>query len=165
ALVGDSLASRYDAFKLAALAEKGALAGFLEQQGDQAALGGWLGAMLPLYGAPVIDDHAVWSYFAARFGLKIVGHLEPKPGVPPTTMHLKSVIDTMNSKHVRAVLASPYYDPRHAEFVGKATGAAVAHLAHQTGGIEGTDDYIAMIDYNVRATVAALTVAALTGEK
>jgi len=156
AMVGATLAAKYDAFKLAQLAEQGGLAAFLDQQGDRAALGGWYAAMLPLAGTKVVDDHAMWTYFARRFGLVIVAHLEPKPGIPPTTTHLREVIDLMKADNVRAVLASPYYDPRHAAFVAAATGAKVVELAHQTGGRDGTDSYIAMIDHDVRATAAAL---------
>lgn len=156
ALAGEALAAKYDAFKLALLAEKGGLAGFLDEQGDRAALGGWLGAMLAFYGAKVVDDHAMWSYFARRFGLVVVAHLEPKPGIPPTTSHLKDVLETMKREGVRAVLASPYYDPRHAAFVARESGASVVELAHQCGGRDGTEHYIGMMDHNVRSTAAAL---------
>jgi ABC-type Zn uptake system ZnuABC Zn-binding protein ZnuA len=115
--------------------------------------------MLPLAGTKVVDDHAMWSYFAARFGLVVVGHLEPKPGIPPTTAHLREVIELMKAQGVRAVLSSPYYDPRHAAFVAGATGAKVLDLAHQTGGRDGTDSWIDMIDYDVRTTAAALSAA------
>jgi ABC-type Zn uptake system ZnuABC Zn-binding protein ZnuA len=158
-LAGPALAAKYDAFKLAELSSRGALASFLDSQGDRAALGGWLGAMLPLAGTKVVDDHAMWSYFAARFGLVVVGHLEPKPGIPPTTAHLREVIELMKAQGVRAVLSSPYYDPRHAAFVAGATGAKVLDLAHQTGGRDGTDSWIDMIDYDVRTTAAALSAA------
>jgi ABC-type Zn uptake system ZnuABC Zn-binding protein ZnuA len=159
ALAGPALAAKYDAFKLAELASRGGLAAFLESQGDRAALGGWLGAMLPLAGTKVVDDHAVWSYFVARFGLVVVGHLEPKPGIPPTTAHLREVVERMKAEGVRAVIASPYYDPRHARLVSQATGAKVLELAHQTGGRDGAGSWIEMIDYNVRTAAAALSAA------
>jgi zinc/manganese transport system substrate-binding protein len=157
ALAGEAMAARYDALKLAELAGRGGLAAFLDAQGDRAALGGWLGTMLPLAGTKVVDDHAVWSYFAARFGLVVVGHLEPKPGIPPTTAHLRSVIERMKADGVRAVIASPYYDPRHARLVAEATGAKMIELAHQTGGRDGAATWIDMIDYNVRTTAATLS--------
>lgn len=156
AMVGEKLAAKYDAFKLATLAERSGLAAFLQQQGDIAALGGWFGAMLPYSGTKVVDDHAMWSYFAARFGLQVVGHMEPKAGIPPTTKHLRDLIELMKQEHVRAVISSPYYDPRHARVVAEATGAQIIELAHQTGSRDGTESYLEMIDYNVRTTVAAL---------
>ena len=156
AMVGAALAAKYDAFKLAMLAEQGGLATFLDKQGDRAALGGWFGAMLPLAGTKVVDDHQMWLYFARRFGLVVVDHLEPKPGIPPTTAHMKDVIERMKADQVRVVIASPYYDPRHAAFVAEATGAKVVALAHQTGGRDGTGTYLEMMDYNVRTVAAAL---------
>lgn len=155
-MVGPVLAAKYDAFKLAQLAEQGGLATFLDQQGDRAALGGWYGAMLPKWGTKVVDDHQMWLYFAKRFGLVVVDHMEPKPGIPPTTTHLKVVIERMKAEHVKIVLASPYYDPRHAAFVAEATGATVVPMVHQTGGRDRAGTYLDMITMNVSVLTLAL---------
>jgi ABC-type Zn uptake system ZnuABC Zn-binding protein ZnuA len=156
ALVGDQLARKYDVEKLALLFERGRLETFLKGQGERSLLGGWLGLMLPYYGAKVVDDHSNWPYFARRFGIQIIGHLEPKPGIPPTTGHLRALVERMRVEGVKAVLAAPYYDPRHAQFISENTGAKVVNLAHQVGGREGTGDYLSMIDYDVRQLAAAL---------
>jgi ABC-type Zn uptake system ZnuABC Zn-binding protein ZnuA len=157
ALVGETLAAKYDAEKLALLFEYGKLDAFLRQQGDTAALAGWLGRMQPHRGAKVVDDHPLWAYFARRFGLEVVGHMEPKPGIPPTTSHLTRLVARMQAEGVAVVIAAPYYDPRHARFLAQATGARIAYLAHQVGSREGTGDYLGMIDYNVRTVAAALS--------
>ena len=156
ALVGPTLARKYGAEKLARLHEHGKLLSFLQQQGDAAALGGWLAAMAPHHGARAVDDHPIWTYFARRFGLDIVGHLEPKPGVPPTTRHLQEIVALMQAEHVPLLLAASYYDPRHAEFVAAQTGAQVVRMANQVGARPGTDDYIGMINYDVEQVVGAL---------
>ncbi len=156
ALVGEKLAKKYDAEKLAILFERGRLEPFLKAQGEASLLGGWLGLMLPYYGTKVVDDHTIWPYFARRFGIQVIGHLEPKPGIPPTTSHLGALVERMRAEGVKAVLAVPYYDPRHARFISENTGARVVNLAHQVGGREGTGDYLSMIDYDVRQVAAAL---------
>ncbi len=156
ALVGATLAAKYDAQKLALLAEHGKLVEFLRGQGDEAALGGWLGALAQDFGTQVVDDHPLWPYFARRFGLVVAAHLEPKPGVPPTTKHLAEVIALMKRTRIRAVLASAYYDPRHARFVGDATGARVLAMANQVGSRPGTASYVDCVDYNVRQVADAL---------
>lgn len=156
ALVGEKLAAKYDVEKLALLFERGRLGAFLKQQGDEALLGGWLGLMLPHYGAKSVDDHNIWLYFTRRFGIQLIGHMEPKPGIPPTTGHLRALVQRMKVEGVKAVMTVPYYDPRHARFISENTGARVVNLANQVGAREGTDDYLAMIDYNVRQLVAAL---------
>ncbi len=156
ALVGDPLAAKYDVEKLATLADAGRLDAFLAQQGDAAALGGWLATLRPHRGAAVVDDHDVWPYFARRFGLEVVGHMEPKPGIPPTTRHLEALIAVMRARDVRAILASAYYDPRHARFLAERTGARIAEMANQVGARPGTEDYVATVDWNVRRVAAAL---------
>jgi ABC-type Zn uptake system ZnuABC Zn-binding protein ZnuA len=154
ALVGETLARKYDAEKLAVLFERGKLRSFLDGQGDGASLGGWLGQLTGNVAA--VADHNLWPYFARRFGITIVGYMEPKPGVAPTTKHLGQIVEQMKRDHVKLVLTSPYFDPRHGAFVAKETGARVVPLAHQCGGQPGTDDYIAMCDYNVRQLAAAI---------
>lgn len=118
-------------------------------------LAGWLAQLEPYRGAKVVDDHAMWSYFARRFRLDIVGHLEPFAGVPPTTKHLTEIVEQMRADNVEVIIASPYYDTRHAEKIAAASGAVVARLTHQVGGMPGTGDYVAMVDYNVRTTAEA----------
>jgi len=158
-LVGEALAKRYkpsDIPKLALLFEHGRLDRFLKSQRQDALLGGWLGTLLPYYGAKAVDDHNMWPYFARRFGLKIVAHMEPKPGVPPTTQHLGAVAGQMRAEQVRLILANPYYDSRHAQFLASHTGAKIVEVAHQVGSRNGTGDYLSMIDYNVRQLAAAM---------
>jgi ABC-type Zn uptake system ZnuABC Zn-binding protein ZnuA len=156
ALVGEPLAAKYDVEKLALLAEHGKLVEFLRSQGDEGALGGWLGRLAGHYGTKVVDDHPLWPYFARRFGLVVAGHLEPKPGFPPTTKHLADIVALMRAERVPIVLASAYYDPRHARFVAEASGAKVLAMANQAGARPGTDTYVGFIDYNVRQVADAL---------
>lgn len=156
ALVGERLTRKYDVEKLAILFERGRLGPFLKEQKEEPLLGGWLGVMLPYRGARVVDDHNMWPYFARRFGIEVVGHMEPKPGIPPTTSHLRALVERMRAEGVLVVLAASYYDPRHARFISEHTGARVVNLAHQVGAREGTDTYLAMIDYDVRQLATAL---------
>lgn len=156
ALVGEALAAKYDAAKLARLFEAGTLRSFLESQGDAARLEGWLGALEPHRGVLAIADHDLWPYLGAAFGIEIVGFLEPKPGITPTTRHLGEVIAEIRERKIPLLLAAPYYDPRHAALVERETGIAVVRLAHQVGALPGADDYLATIDGNVRAIVEAL---------
>jgi ABC-type Zn uptake system ZnuABC Zn-binding protein ZnuA len=154
--VGDKLAKKYDFEKLAILYEHGKLMGFLKQQGDQGTLGGWLGQMLPYFSVKAVADHNIWPYLGRRFGIDVIGFMEPKPGVPPTTRHLTELIKTMQTEKVTLILASPFFDPRHARFLADKTGAKIVEMAHQVGARPGAGDYLGMTDYNVRQLVAAL---------
>ena len=156
ALVGEVLYNKYDVEKLALLAERGRLAQFLTSQGEASLLGGWLGLLQPYHGTKLVADHIMWPYFAQLFGLTLVGHLEPLPGIPPTTSHLQSLIEQMRANNVKVVLASAYYDPRYAQFVAENTGATVVNMAHQGDSRPGTANYLDMVDYNVKQLAAAL---------
>jgi ABC-type Zn uptake system ZnuABC Zn-binding protein ZnuA len=157
AMVGAALAKLYDyeVEKLGALFARGKLAELLKAQGDLDQLGGWFGAILPVHGVKVLADHDLWPYFAERFGLDVIGFFEPKPGIAPTTSHLQLLIRQAQAEGARVILSAPYFAPQHAEFVARATGARIAAMAHQVGSRPGTDDYIAFVDYNVRAVVEA----------
>lgn len=155
-LVGETLAQQYDASKLATLFQYGRLAAFLQEQQQRTQLGGWLGQLLPYYGTKVVADHDLWPYFARRFGVTVRGFLEPKPGVSPTTRHLQALVQTMQAEQIGVLLASAYYDPRHAQFLAQQTGARVVPMAHQVGARPATETYLGMVDYNVRQLVAAL---------
>ncbi|MGI8784129.1 MAG: metal ABC transporter substrate-binding protein [Acidobacteriota bacterium] len=155
-MVGEKLAEKYELEKLALLAEHGRLGEFLKEQGEDNLLGGWLSAMLARRGTKYADEHALWVYFARRFGLENIGHMEPVPGIQPTTKQLGMLIDKMRAERIPLILHTPYYDIKHARFVADKTGAKVVTLANQVGAIPGTDDYISMIDVNVRLVAGAL---------
>jgi ABC-type Zn uptake system ZnuABC Zn-binding protein ZnuA len=158
-LVGEELAKKYgvdDVLKLSQLFQYGKLAQFLKSQDQDKLLGGWFGMMLPYYGTKVVDDHPMWPYFARTFGLIIAAHLEPLPGIQPTTQHMGIVVQQMKKENIKIVLANAYYDPRHAQFVSGQTGAKVVSMANLVGARSGTDDYFSMLDYNVRQLVKAL---------
>ena len=150
ALLGEELARKYDPEKLAVLLRHGKLEDFLKKQGEEKLLGGWLGRLAPFRGSAVIADHNVWPYFASRFGIRIAGFLEPKPGIAPSTNHLASIVKTMQTGDIRVILSLPYFDRRHAAFVAEKTGARIAGLAHQCGARPGTEEYFDMVDHNVR---------------
>jgi ABC-type Zn uptake system ZnuABC Zn-binding protein ZnuA len=156
ALAGEALASRHPPELLAAIVAEGRLAGFLAERGETAELAGWLGALRGHPHIKAVQDHRLWPYFGARFGIDPIETLEPLPGIAPTTRHLTQVVERMRAEAVRVILASPYFDPRHARWVAQQTGAKVAEMAHQVGARAGTDDYLAMIDHNVKAVLGAL---------
>lgn len=156
-LIGETLVRKYAEWeKLVQLAEYDKLDAFLTSAGDTGALGGWLGAMRPYRGTKAVDDHPLWPYFARRFGLVIVGHMEPKPGIPPTTRHLAELIELMQSQDVRLILAAPYYDPRHARFLADHTKARLVPMASQVGSRPEVTAYLEVTDWNVSHVVEAL---------
>lgn len=149
-LVGAELVERYGAPAILRHIEAGTLERILGGQEDTAALGGWLGDLRKVVGTRAVQDHRIWAYIARRFGVVLVGELEPKPGIAPTTRHLSEVVTQMRAQGVHLVLSAPYFDARHARWVAERTDSRVAEMAHQVGARPGTDDYPSTVDYNVR---------------
>lgn len=115
---------------------------------------GWAADLAVLKDKPIVAWHASWRYFAAYTGLRIVGFMEPKPGVPPSPAHLASLVATMKSTAARIILMEPFYDRRIADKVALETGAKVLVVPPSVGGAKGLDDYVAVMR-NAVATVAA----------
>jgi ABC-type Zn uptake system ZnuABC Zn-binding protein ZnuA len=157
-LFGAKLAGRYEVEKLARLQELGKLDDFLVSQAELEDLGGWSARVHPHTGVPAVADHNLWPYFARRFGLAMIGYLEPKAGVPPTTRHLTALIARMKERNAQLILAAPYFPPRHAKLVARETGARIVRVAHEVGAYPGTESYLTMVDYNVGAVEAALEI-------
>ncbi len=114
--------------------------------GEEVEAGGWVAAMKPLKGKSIVTYHKSWIYFAHRFGLNIAAELEPKPGIPPSPAHLSSLVELVQAKQIGIILQEPYYSRKAAERVAGKTGAKIVVVPNSTGGGNGADDYLALID-------------------
>lgn len=121
-----------------------------------AKLGEWQAKLVPFKGQQLVAYHNSWVYFADRFGLKIELFLEPKPGIPPSPSHLAGVIAKMKETGARVIIVDPYLNRKTAETVARSTGATVVDVAQFPGGVKGTDNYVALLDYLVNALANAL---------
>jgi ABC-type Zn uptake system ZnuABC Zn-binding protein ZnuA len=113
-------------------------------------------ALAEVRGKPVVVWHTSWRYFAAFAGVRIVGYIEPKPGVPPSPSHLAGLILAMQRERVRAIVMEPFYDRKTADLVASKTGARVLVLPSSVGGVKGVDDYVALISHDVERLAEAL---------
>ena len=120
-------------------------------------MSGWTAKLAPFKGTSIVTYHSTWRYFAARFGLVSDTYLEPKPGIPPSPPHLAEVMKAMTAEKIGVVLVEPFQSRKTAEAVAARTGAVVVDVCQFPGGLPGTaNDYLAMIDANVKAVVAGL---------
>ncbi len=115
----------------------------------------WEKQMQPYRGAKIVAFHNSWPYFEERFGLQIVGFIEPKPGIPPTPKHLVEVIKTVQEQGVKIIIISPYYSKKSSELVASKTGAKVLVLATSVEAFPGINDYFSLFDYNLEKLLQA----------
>ena len=116
----------------------------------------WLAQMAPFKGAKIVTYHRSFPNFAERFGLNIVGYVEPRPGIPPTPQHTLDLINEMKRQNIRLVMVEPYFDLKTPNAIGRETGADVLVVPPSVGGVKEVSDYIKLFDYDVNLVAEAL---------
>jgi ABC-type Zn uptake system ZnuABC Zn-binding protein ZnuA len=115
----------------------------------------WQRELAPYKGQSVVIYHDSAVYFIRRFGLRLFGELEPKPGIPPTANHVRDLINRMKEAHVKAMVVESIYPARYPDMVARETGAKSERVPYSVGAM-GTRDYFDMIDKWVQGYREAL---------
>jgi ABC-type Zn uptake system ZnuABC Zn-binding protein ZnuA len=113
-------------------------------------LAAWETMLAPWRGARIVVVHDSWSYFAERFGLKIVAAAEPNPGVPPSPRELAALLDRLRGSDVRVLVADPHSDPSLVRQIADKGGIKAVTL------LPSGRDYIGLFEENVRRLSQAL---------
>jgi ABC-type Zn uptake system ZnuABC Zn-binding protein ZnuA len=116
----------------------------------------WQGQLAPYKGLKVVTYHRSYTNFADRFGLDVIGYVEPRPGIPPTPQHTLDLINEMKRQNVKLVLVEPYFDLKTPNSIGRQTGAEVIVLPPSVGGTKEITDYFKLFDYNVNLLLTAI---------
>jgi ABC-type Zn uptake system ZnuABC Zn-binding protein ZnuA len=116
----------------------------------------WQGQLAPYKGLKVVTYHRSYTNFADRFGLDVIGYVEPRPGIPPTPQHTLDLINEMKRQNVKLVLVEPYFDLKTPNSIGRQTGAEVIVLPPSVGGVKEITDYFKLFDYDVNLIVSAI---------
>jgi ABC-type Zn uptake system ZnuABC Zn-binding protein ZnuA len=116
----------------------------------------WMKQMEPYHGVKVVTYHKSYEYFAARFGLQVVGQIEPKPGIEPSPTHINALIPRMKEAGAKLVMIEPNRSRKTAQYVADAIGAKLVILPGMVGGHEKIRDYFDLFDYDVAQITAAL---------
>jgi zinc/manganese transport system substrate-binding protein len=116
----------------------------------------WDEMMAPYKGLKIVTYHRSWPNFADRFGLDVIGYVEPRPGIPPTPSHTLELIAEMKHQNVKILLVEPYFDLKTPQSIGRETGAKVLVMPPSVGGEKEITDYITLFDYDVKLLVSAI---------
>jgi zinc/manganese transport system substrate-binding protein len=115
----------------------------------------WLAMMAPYKGTKVVTYHRSFPNFAKRFGLEIIGYVEPRPGIPPTPQHTLDLINEMKRQNVKIVMVEPYFDLKTPNSIGRETGAEVLVMPPSVGGVKEVTDFFKLFDYDINLLIAA----------
>jgi zinc/manganese transport system substrate-binding protein len=116
----------------------------------------WDAQMAPYKGLKVVTYHRSWPNLADRFGLDVIGYVEPRPGIPPSPGHTIELIAEMKRQNVKILLVEPYFDLKTPQSIGRETGAKVLVMSPSVGGEKEITDYIALFDYDLKLLAAAI---------
>ena len=109
----------------------------------------WEAYLEPIKGKPLVTYHRSWSYFADRFDLKLLGEIEPKPGLRPSPRHLAELATSMRDQKARVLLMEPWYPRSDVEKLLKITGAELVVCATTCGATRDTMHYADWMDHLV----------------
>jgi ABC-type metal ion transport system, periplasmic component/surface adhesin len=89
----------------------------------------WVERTQHLKGKPVVLHHKNWTYLQHWLGLNQVAVLEPKPGIPPTSSHLSSLVSSLKANPAQVIVYASYQDSKAANWLSKKTGIPTLELA------------------------------------
>jgi zinc/manganese transport system substrate-binding protein len=116
----------------------------------------WDATMAQYKGTKLVTFHRSWPNFMERWGLDVIGYVEPKPGIPPTPQHTIEVIDEMKRQGAKLIIVEPYFDLKTPQAIANQVGGKVMVLAPSVGGAKEVTDYTQLFEYDVNQLAAAL---------
>lgn len=128
---------------------------WLKSKGFSAQLGGWMKKAATLRGKKIVTYHKTYVYFAARFGLQIVGEIEDKPGIPPPPQRRDAVVEMIRRENVNVILNDNFYSRDAADYVANKTGAKVVVTYIDVGASDEVDTYEKLITNLIEQIAAA----------
>lgn len=127
---------------------------FLERW--RAAIQRWEQQAAPLRGVPIVVYHKDWSYFSKWLGLREVGSLEPKPGIPPTSAYLADLVSRMQREPAKIIIYAAYNSPKPAAFLSERTRIPAVMLPFTVGGSDAAKDLFGLFDDTIARLLAAV---------
>ncbi len=104
----------------------------------------------PVAGSGILTAHNAWGYFAARYGLRPVGAIEPVPGREPSPREVRALLETARREGLRSLFAEPQFPPDVARVVAREAGLNVVTV-DPVGGLDGRERYADLLRFDARA--------------
>lgn len=122
----------------------------------QQAIAAWEKEASSLKRAPVVVHHKAFSYMLYWLELRQVASLESKPGIPPTTSHLVSLLRQLKAKPADVIIRTPYEPDNASEWLSEKTGTPALVLPYTIGGDAESNDLFALFDRSINLLKGAL---------
>lgn len=122
----------------------------------EAATKKWEQEVAPLKGVPVIEHHKELTYLFHWIGMPVVGSLEPKPGVEPTSAHLEELLEQQKVHPAKLIVRATYKSPDASEWLAQRVGIPAVAVAGTIGGTPQARDLFTLYDDTISRLLQAL---------
>lgn len=120
----------------------------------QQAIARWEKEAAPLKGMPIVVYHKNMTYLIAWLGMRELGALEPKPGLPPTASHLSDLLALLQRDPAKAIVLAAYNDPRGGDWLSERAKVRVLILPFTVGGSDKAKDLFGLFDDTIARLLA-----------
>ncbi len=121
----------------------------------QTATKNWETKAAPLQGKQAVVYHANWNYLTNWLKFENIADLEPKPGLPPTSSHLVSLLKTVTAKKPDFILVANYQDSKGAKWLASKSGVPVVNLPFTVGGNKESTDLFSLYESTINLLLNA----------
>jgi manganese/iron transport system substrate-binding protein len=112
---------------------------------------------LPADHRRIVSFHDAFPYYAAAYGLDIVGVVVPVPGQEPSAADVVALVDAIRAAGATAIFAEAQFTPKVADQIATETGVTVvATLYNDSLGAPPADSYVGMMQWDTDQVVEAL---------
>jgi len=114
-------------------------------------------ATIPEANRKLVSYHDAFPYFAAAYGLTIVGTVVPAPGQDPSAGEVVALIDEIRASGVRAIFSEAQFNPKvEQQLAAEAGVTVVSNLYNDALGPPPLDTYEAIMRWDAARVVEAL---------
>ncbi len=99
----------------------------------------WQQRLAPLKGMAMVEYHKSWAYFLGWAGIRSVGALEPKPGIPPSPAHVAKLLAQVAPLGVKQVWQEVYQPQSLSKLFAQRSSAKLLVLPSMVGALPGTE--------------------------
>jgi len=115
-------------------------------------------AAIPAENRRIVSFHEAFPYFAAAYGLEIVGTVIEVPGQDPSAGEIAQLVQAIRATGAKALFSEAQFNPQLARTVAQEAGVTVeSDLYNDSLGDPPVDTYEGLIRWDVEKVVAALS--------
>ena len=122
----------------------------------QAAIARWEQMARPLRGVPVVVQHTSFSYLLGWLGMPVVGTLEPKPGVEPSSGDLAQLLQRLQQTPARMILRASYQSDGPSTWLAEKAKLPMAVLPFTVGGSPEARDLFGLFEDSIQRLLKGL---------